>query len=488
MIETRGSAARAAGFGTDTDRYRRARHRLTPHRAATTPALITAMLLAGTAITAPASAAGLLDLGNTTVSRNDLENPPFGQYDFVENGTLVLAPLGFYSFTGVIRDGAHITTFQKLGAESLALLGHNTYSGETLLTSGSTYAGDVDVLSPNSRLRLNSILDLNGFDQTVRGFYQSGSLINGSNNDATLTSNPLVDSLFSGTITEAANGGTGRIAIVKAGSGIQALTGTNSYSLGTSLQGGTLGFGNGSLGSGTVTFTAAATLRPDASNTTIANPIFLNTAPGTATTIDTAGHSPVFAGIIGGTGQLRKIGLGPLILTNSGNGYSGGTLVTEGELRLGGDNVLGPTDGVNTGLLTVSPIAELGTTGIDVRLDNPILLDQLLFLNAPAADTVLTLNGVISGTGSTYVRLGAGTILLNAANTYVGTTFLTSGIIGVGNDLALGGGAGSLFVLAPGPSTLKAFADNLNLPNVVQSWLDADRRHQQPRPDAGVGQ
>ena len=56
---------------------------------------------------------------------------------------------------------------------------------------------------------------------------------------------------------------------------------------------------------------------------------------------------------------------------------------------------------------------------------------------APAAATVLTWSGVVSGAGG-LEKLDAGRLELSGANTYSGGTRLSGGILSIGADTALG--------------------------------------------------
>src|SRR5258705_9506946 len=98
------------------------------------------------------------------------------------------------------------------------------------------------------------------------------------------------------------------------------LTGTNTYSGGTTISAGTLQVGNGgTTGSITGDVTDNGVLAFDRSD------------------------SVTFAGAISGTGSVTQIGTGTTILTGT-NTYSGGTTISAGTLQIG----TGTTPGHNT--------------------------------------------------------------------------------------------------------------------------------------------
>ncbi|WET38898.1 autotransporter-associated beta strand repeat-containing protein [Citrobacter enshiensis] len=105
-------------------------------------------------------------------------------------------------------------------------------------------------------------LDLNNYDQTARNLSGAGNVTLGS---AMLTENAVSDTTFSGTLER------DRRTDPKPGSGVFTLSGSNSYSGGTTISAGTLMAQNGAaLGTGAVANNAA--LRLDfAQNGTLAN-------------------------------------------------------------------------------------------------------------------------------------------------------------------------------------------------------------------------
>ena len=121
----------------------------------------------------------------------------------------------------------------KIGTGTLTLSGSSIYTGATSVNAGTLQAGAVNAFSPFSAFTVASgaTLDLNSFNQTIGSLAGAGSATLGS---AMLTTgNDNTSTTFSGTIS-----GTG--SLTKIGSGTLMLTGINTYSGRTAVNGGTL--------------------------------------------------------------------------------------------------------------------------------------------------------------------------------------------------------------------------------------------------------
>ncbi len=203
----------------------------------------------------------------------------------------------------------------------------------------------------------------------------------------------------------------------KAGSGILALTNTNSFPAGVVLQGGFLEVGSANAigASGTVTF-AGGGLRFSAANSADASSRFALQA-GSSWRFDTNGQNVTLATALGGgsTAGLTKEGTGTLVLT-AANTYSGTTVLNGGTLQIGNNGAAGSISGdvANAAALTFR------------RSD------------------VYTYAGVVSGTGA--VTQNGGTLILTGANSYTGTTTITAGTLQLGNGGATGELAGGNIV------------------------------------------
>ena len=124
----------------------------------------------------------------------------------------------------------------------------------------------------------------------------------------------------------------------------------------------------------------------------------------------------------GDAGVLEKVGAGTLVLTNTANDYTGGTVVSAGTLEISSDSALG----ASSGGLTLSGGA-LATTA-DMSSARSVLLGASNGVVDTAAATELTLSGVVSGTGS-LTKTGAGVLTVTGTNTYTGGTTVSAGTL-----------------------------------------------------------
>jgi len=226
------------------------------------------------------------------------------------------------------------------------------------------------------------------------------------------------------------NAGGDAVTIGKDGTGTWVLTNAlNSYTGGTNIGAGILGFNSGALGTtGNITFTGASTLRW---NTGVTDDLSarLMLTNGVTGTVDTNGNDVTFAtgvGTTGGTtGVLNKTGAGALTLNGAAT-HTGGVTLTTGTLNLGHAGALG------TGTFT------LATAGLII--DNTSGSALTLSTNPAQA-----WNNNFSFTGSNSLNMGTGAVTLSAARTVTVDA----------STLTVGGDIGGLFALTKsGPGTL----------------------------------
>ncbi|EDE4819361.1 autotransporter outer membrane beta-barrel domain-containing protein [Salmonella enterica subsp. enterica serovar Enteritidis] len=280
-----------------------------------------------------------------------------GTGDVTDNATLALNTGG--DFTNNIGGTGRV---EKSGDKTLTLSGSNTYTGGTLISSGTLVANDVNALgtgdvTDNAALMLNTGGDfINNIGGTGRveksgddaltlsgaNSYTGGTLISGG---TLVASN--VEALGTGDITDNAtlalntggdfdNAISGSGKVEKSGGGTLTLSGGNTYTGGTLISGGTLlATSVEALGTGSVT-----------NNATLA--------------LNTGGD---FDNAISGSGNVVKSGADTLTLSGN-NSYRGGTAINDGTLIAASVNALGSGDIDNDASLQLNASGQFVTANL----------------------------------------------------------------------------------------------------------------------------
>ena len=348
----------------------------------------------------------------------------------------------------------------KQGVYTQVLSGNNTYSGPTTVTTGTLAAGSATGFSQKSLYTVNGTLDLNGFSTSTGSLTGTGTVVNGSGNvavphtgNAVLTVGSATSNLsstFGGTIEDSvAVGAGGTLALIKAGTGVLTLTGTNTYSAGTTIQAGVLSFGLNSLGSGPLTFAGNSTLQWNGANTqdvTLSNgPVTI--AAGVTATFDTNGNPVNFVNALATSAgsAVQKAGGGTLTL-NGNNTYNGATTVSAGALKAGtatGFSAASAFTLLTAGTLDVNGLAPtIGSLAGTGTVTNSSLTATPGTLITGNDGTSTTFGGLLQdGTGTlALTKIGAGAMTLSTANTYSGGTTVQAGALVIANMNALGTG------------------------------------------------
>ena len=441
-----------------------------------TGGLLVSMALANQASTGAAASlaktgTGLLNLdanntytGGTTVSAGSLElsigggtgTLAPGSTVTVQNGATLMGnaqdPLGYNNTTGVT--GAVILTIQSGGqfVETGAVHASITTLNMTGGTIGSTGPGN-----GGGNIAVNGVWNVTSdtfgnpalIDATAIGM--NGGSFNVSRGPG------AVDMLITSVITSLNNDGDG---MTKSGAGILELTGLNTYTGGTTVQGGILQLGS-----------AAATLGPSSGALTLSGG-----------TLDLHGYNPTVGALFGTTGAIDNLTSTASTVTIGSGGANGtfsatiqnsvGTLsllkVGTGTQVLGGTNTYTGTTNVSAGILQFAQPAALydSATGnwtaanitagslatLAVNVNNAggftpsiagILLTNLTGTNsgllkgaafgidttnatAPVVFSSLIQDSAAGSVGLT--KLGAGTLqVTNPANSYTGPTTVVNG-------------------------------------------------------------
>ncbi|MBX9786203.1 MAG: autotransporter-associated beta strand repeat-containing protein, partial [Alphaproteobacteria bacterium] len=369
--------------------------------------------------------------GGTTITGGTLRGNTTGLTgNITDNAALVFDQATADTFAGVISGTG---SFTKLGAENLTLSGVNTYTGSTTITAGtltftgdttnltggmsnatavvfdqaadSTFAGNISGAGSFTKLGAGN-LTLSGTNTYTGGTTITAGTLRG--NTTSLTGN-IIDNAALAFDQAAAGTFAGDISgtgsFTKSGAGNLTLSGANTYTGVTTVNGGIL--------QGTIpTATALTVTNPGVFNLTASQTIGSLSGNGGVTlnafNLTTGGDntSTTYSGILSGAGGLTKTGAGTFTLLGA-NTYTGGTTITAGTL-----------------------------TGKATSLTGNII-DNAALVFIQTAATVGTFAGDISGTG-TFTKLGAGNLTLSGTNTYTGGTTVTEGTL-TGNTTSLTG-------------------------------------------------
>ncbi|MBV9549870.1 MAG: autotransporter domain-containing protein, partial [Alphaproteobacteria bacterium] len=293
--------------------------------------------------------------GGTTISSGTLQLGSGGTSGSITGNIADNSLLAFNRSDSLTIAGAITGTgaVQQNGAGTTVLTGSNSYTGGTTISGGILQIGN------------------GGATGSVTGAITDNAAVRFNRSDSVTVAN-----LISGTGS-----------LTQAGSGTLILTGTDTYTGGTTISSGILQIGSGG--------TAGAIAGNVADNGNLA----FNRS-----------DNVTYGNVVSGTGSLTQKGPGTLILTGTDT-YTGGTTISGGTLQIGSGGTVGAITG-------------------DVA-DNGILTFN-------RSDSV-TFAGVISGTGS-LTQAGSGTLILTGTNSYSGGTTISSGTLQLGS----GGTSGSI--------------------------------------------
>ena len=325
--------------------------------------------------------------------------------NIINNGKISFTRSDPYTYAGVISGTGSL---QQYILSVLTLTGANTYTGATTIDAGGTLIGDI---SKSVGVTVNGTYDLNGTPRTLINLSGSGT-IQSSNKPANLTLTLKQDSTFSGTLASTISG------LSVNGPKTLILSGNNAYKGATIVNKGATLVGNINNSSG-VTIAGTYDLKGmPLTLTNLSGNGTIQSTGGTAVILTLASSSPknatAFSGALADTiDGLVKTGPGTLILSGKNN-MKNSTVTT-----------------IEAGTLQIGSRSKTGSIA-----SNSIVNNGRLSFNRSNG---YTYSGVISGAGS-LIQNGYGKTLLRGANTYVGSTIISSGILNIASGNNLGSG------------------------------------------------
>jgi len=363
------------------------------------------------------------------------------------------------AISGVISNGTG-TQSVTISGGTWTLSGANTYSGETKVTNGTLILSGTNTSSGNitatyGMICLNNTTENNGGLPHGTLFIQNASLKNITSGPVSI-SNPYTLWGFSGTTSV---------------QGTQDITFT----------------GIASQGWGNAPFTNNVS---SANGVTFSNAINLN---GNAITFNGSGKTTVSGSInngSSGTPSVTYSGNGSLVLSGTNN-YKGATTLTSGVVSVGTAANLGAATApltFNGGTLRITGTTLTSTSGIGHTVS--FTAAKSVGLDIADSGNTFTVDQVLNQTTGGLTKLGAGTLVVNQANSYTGATNIEAGKLLVNGSLAAGsqvnvkadttlgghgtinsllsavGASGHLAVVAPGNGT----TETLTLADTVATF------------------
>ncbi len=348
----------------------------------------------------------------------------------------------------------------KQGTGTLTLSRANTYSGATTVSAGSvsvTNAAGLGATTAGTTVASGATLSLDNVAIGTEGLTINGAGVGGNGaliGSGTAASSGTVAMGSASTIGVAAGTDqltllgvvSGGFALTKIGAGTLISSGSNTYTGGTLINGGTLAVtANNALGTtaGGTTIASGATL--DLRNVTYgtAETLTVNggtiaTSTGTSSfagnvvlgansTVNVAGSQLTLSGVVSGANRgIDKQNAGTLVLAGA-NTYTGATNINGGTLRASATNRIADASAVTVASGAVFDLNNFSDTIGSLAGAGNVTLGSAT-LTAGGNGTSTTYSGVVSGTGG-LTKAGAGAMTLSGANTYTGTTTINAGTL-----------------------------------------------------------
>lgn len=367
---------------------------------------------------------GLVQTGARTPTATTFNNSAFGSGGVTISGSGGLLVRNSSTVTnnitvsGTGMTGNAIALSSGTTGQTATVSGNVTLAGNASFGAASSASGDT-----TSKLVLSGTVDLGSYTATFRPSLATGAAV-GLSIDVT------------GSVV-----GTGSVLLNAPTSTARLLlSGSNSYTGGTTINSGTLIVNNASALGNTAPLTVntngldlngyTATVGTLSGSST---GVVRSAIAGNARLVTNGATDSTYAGSIldgSGTVGLTKLGAGTLSLTGS-SGYTGSTLVNGGVVSLGNVNAIGSSGDVGfgggtlrfTASNTVDYSSRIKSSGSAIRLDTN---GQNVSFAAGIANTNV---GGLS-------KAGAGTLTLSGNNVYTGATSVDAGVLTLSGTIA----------------------------------------------------
>ncbi|MFC5453241.1 autotransporter-associated beta strand repeat-containing protein [Prosthecobacter fluviatilis] len=387
---------------------------------------------------------------------------------------------GNNTIAAIIGDNGGATSIYKNGSGLWVLSGTSTYTGITLINSGTlsltklANGGSASSIGASTNAATNLVLNGGALKYTgavastdrlfsvgtsggtldasgtgAVNFSNTGSMgFNSQSGARTLTLTGT--NAGNNTLAAAIGDNGGATSLVKSGNGTWVLTGTNTYTGTTTISAGVLRVGNGgtsgTLGTGAVTDNGILVINHS--------------------------NAITLANSISGSGSLVQQGAGTTTLTGA-NSYTGSTTISAGVLSVasiangGATSNLGASTNAATNLVlnggtlqytgaaaSTDRLFSVGTSGgtVDASGTGAVNFTNTgsMGFNSQSGTRTVTLTGTNTGNNTlaavigdnggatSLVKSGAGTWVLTGTNTYTGTTTVSGGVLQVGSGSTTG--------------------------------------------------
>jgi fibronectin-binding autotransporter adhesin len=457
-------------------------------------------------------AAGTLSPGATSFTTRGLMNAGSGKWTIGTNPVTIgstneLVIIGNSQETeissAILNNGATASAVSYHGAGTLTLSGNNTFTGGLNIGAGNVLVNNPGALNSSAPNAVNfngnsGTLTLNGnTNLSITGVNSLGSGVIPQPNQIIENANAVAvnlnlggvstSSTFYGSMRDGTGGGS--LGITKVGTGTLTLSGTNTFSGSTQINGGVLaipstaglpGWNTNSRYSVANGATLAVTNAVSDGN--IATMLgTTNFAAGASIGFDTTSANRTYAAALNNTSQgalgLTKLGGNALTLP-SANSYSGLTTLTNGVITLQNPSALGTVAGativsingrveldggitVSGEALTISGSGGTGffngalnaKSGVNKWTGNITINSNDTRIGAQAGASIEVSGIIDSGANPHIVTFRpadtTATVIVSGPNTYVGPTTVTGGLVTVSSINSVVGGTASSSLGAP---------------------------------------